>query len=287
MSDENFNIDVYGRLYKIFNEKRWHQNINNHEVFAGFCTLLNNLNPKQRELILDLTERYLWIPSSDYERLIFESLELVEEDKLKDCKTIFFVPTVRPEHDDDVKSAHSILYLMKGFASLNRRKFSKIKFDIVLKLSELKDENFKVNEGDLIFLVDDFLGSGETIKAALEVVFSNRSIHRNIVNVISIAAQSDAIKFLTEFKIPYYIKIIREKGISDYYSSPELEKNVETMQSIEKMIPEKGFQFGYDGSEALITMTRTPDNTFPIFWNTYKNNKKKFRGPFPRYNSTI
>jgi len=40
------------------------------------------------------------------------------------------------------------------------------------------------------------------------------------------------------------------------------------MQSIERRIKglEEKFKFGYEGSEALVSMIRCPNNTFPIYW---------------------
>ena len=55
------------------------------------------------------------------------------------------------------------------------------------------------------------------------------------------------------------------------------------MLEIEKMIPGGShYTLGYNQSEALITMVRTPDNTFPIFWKTYKKGSQKFDAPFSR-----
>ena len=51
------------------------------------------------------------------------------------------------------------------------------------------------------------------------------------------------------------------------------------MESIEEKIKaHDNEKLGYMGSEALITLARTPNNTFPVFWKQ-KNNKK---APFPR-----
>ena len=55
------------------------------------------------------------------------------------------------------------------------------------------------------------------------------------------------------------------------------------MKEIEKLIPgDKFFSFGYNKSEALVTLNRTPDNTFPIFWRNHKKGGKVFQAPFPR-----
>ncbi len=51
------------------------------------------------------------------------------------------------------------------------------------------------------------------------------------------------------------------------------------MESIEKKIkPHKNEKLGFKSSEALITLIRTPNNTFPVFWKQ----KKDRIAPFPR-----
>ena len=52
------------------------------------------------------------------------------------------------------------------------------------------------------------------------------------------------------------------------------------MKNIEEAIQvSDDYKFGYKGSEALVKMIRTPNNTFPIYW--LRNKKNKF-APFPR-----
>jgi hypothetical protein len=55
------------------------------------------------------------------------------------------------------------------------------------------------------------------------------------------------------------------------------------MTEIEKLIPGNHFSFGYNQSEALITLMRTPDNTFPIFWKEHKKSGEFYDAPFSRY----
>jgi hypothetical protein len=84
--------------------------------------------------------------------------------------------------------------------------------------------------------------------------------------------------------IPIYYDFIGSKGISDTYSGESLDEKIKIMLEIEKMIPGSTlFSLGYNQSEALITLTRTPDNTFPIFWKDHRKKGKKFKAPFPRY----
>ena len=74
---------------------------------------------------------------------------------------------------------------------------------------------------------------------------------------------------------------MKKKGISDKYSDTELSKKIKLMEHIEKNldIPDD-YLFGYKKSEALVTMIRTPNNTFPVFWY---NKKNEDNAPFPRF----
>ena len=56
--------------------------------------------------------------------------------------------------------------------------------------------------------------------------------------------------------------------------------NIKLMTQIEnKLKIDKNFSFGYNRSEALISLIKTPNNTFPVFWFT---NKKHNVAPFLR-----
>lgn len=73
------------------------------------------------------------------------------------------------------------------------------------------------------------------------------------------------------------------KGITDSYPQQTKEEKKAIMLEIEKKLKPGKYQFGYEKSEALVTMTRTPNNTFPVFWMNYEHKGSKFSPPFPRF----
>jgi hypothetical protein len=80
------------------------------------------------------------------------------------------------------------------------------------------------------------------------------------------------------------MQYLSKKGISDYYHSPIREEKTRIMKEIEKLIRmKKRFSLGYNSSEALFTLIKTPNNTFPVFWKEYKKNGVIFEAPFQRY----
>lgn len=276
------NLNAITKLYTIFNTKKWTEKEGNDIVYSNFCQLLLNLNEQQVQLLLELAERYTWISFSEYQGKIINVLNKIEKEKLDNIKKVILFPIMKPEDQEKTKSGHAVLYLLKAIKPY-LLKYKNIKFEEIETFKEITNEHFHIKNDELIFLLDDYLGSGETIKATIEEILKNRNINPNNLNVISIAAQNDSILFLESINIPIYTEFVFYKGISDYYKSPELEEKVEIMKGIEKMIPANHFYFGFNGSEALVTLMRTPDNTFPIFWKEHKKNDNKFNAPFSRY----
>jgi hypothetical protein len=275
-------IITFTKIFQIFVKNKWIENAQYEAVLENFCVLLMNLNQEQRDLILELADRYSWISLNEYNSKLTNVLNRVENEKLANCKRIFVFPIMKPEDENKMKSGHSILYMIRGLKPL-LQKYNKIEIIEYLKYEEISEEKFNPNENDLIFLVDDYLGSGETILSTLDKVMSNKNIKLNHLNVVTVAAQQDSIDLVANKSIPIYFDHIEKRGITDFYNQNEAEEKIKIMLEIEKyVIGGNFFSLGYNQSQALITLIRTPDNTFPIFWEEHKKNGEKFKAPFPR-----
>lgn len=275
-------LATISRLYRIFSGNKWTIKDGHEIVFDNFCELLSNLSEPQRNLIIELTESYTWITFSEYDSRLRSVLEKVEVEKLKSLKSIVLVPIRKPEDDRGTKSGNVILYLLEGLLP-RMPQYKHISFRKIETFKEIGTDSFRIGNDEGIFLLDDYLGSGETVEAALTEILKNRTIGINDLYVIAIAAQKESLDFINSVGIPVYTAHLSRKGISDYYSPPILEEKTKIMLEIEKLIPGNHFSFGYKHSEAIITLIRTPDNTFPIFWKEYKKGGKKFEAPFARY----
>lgn len=275
-------VNAIQKLNKIFKSNKWTEKDVDDFVFDNFCYLLNNLDEKQRELIIELVERYHWISITDYPEKILSTLEKVETDKLKSIKTVYLFPIIKPEDEGSFKSGQFLIYQIKCFKK-HLQSFKSIDFKYISKFAFFKDPSFSLKPNEVIFLIDDYIGSGETLFACLNDIQSNPNITNEKLNVVTIASQYEISETIKASGISFYADHISKRGITDFVDSELGREKIEIMLQIEKMIPGgQFFSLGYNQSEALITMARTPDNTFPIFWKTYRKGGTKYEAPFSR-----
>lgn len=273
-------------LNKIFKRKEWYDRDVNESVFDNFCLLLDNIKEHERDLILELIDRYEWISFNQYQEKILEVLESVEEEKLKGLKKIYIFPVIKREDEGGIKSGPFLMYQIKACKNL-LKKYSSVEFVLISKFKSLSESELKLKESECIFLLDDYVGSGETLNFCLDEIEQNSSITNEKLNIITIAFQRETYDSLITQGISVYTNFISPRGLSDFNVSPILDEKINLMLDIEKLIPGgSNFSLGYNNSEALITLARTPDNTFPIFWMRHRIGKKYFDAPFSR-NETL
>ncbi|WP_149304221.1 phosphoribosyltransferase-like protein [Pareuzebyella sediminis] len=269
-------------LNKVFKAKKWTDRDIDEYVFDNFCTLLDNLNERERELIIELVERYQWITSLEYQEKILSTLESVEDEKIEKLKTVYLFPIIKFEDEGKVKSGTFLMYQIKAFKKF-LKKYSKVEFKYVTKFEYLTDAQFELKDNETLYLIDDYIGSGETLNDCLEELRKNKNITNDKLNIIAIAIQQHTSDLISKEGISIYAGYFSPKGLSDFNDSPIREEKIALMLEIEKLIPGGShFSLGYNGCEALITLARTPDNTFPIFWMKHRIGKKYFDAPFSR-----
>ncbi|MDP3259254.1 MAG: hypothetical protein Q8M34_01525, partial [Thermodesulfovibrionales bacterium] len=211
------------KLYTIFNGKKWTGKDGNEIVFENFCNLLSNLSEPQRNLIIELAERYTWITFSEYSSQLINTFQKIENEKLQSLKRIILFPIMKPEDEGKTKSGHTVLYAVQALIPLLQG-YKHITFKKIETFQDITNDSFTINDDEAIFLLDDYLGSGETIKATLTEILKNRKIKLTNLFVISISAQKESLDFINSLGISVYTEHFSKKGISDYYSSPILEE---------------------------------------------------------------
>nr|WP_294875081.1 hypothetical protein [uncultured Pedobacter sp.] len=269
------------RLGKIFKDKNWFAKDHEEFAFNNFCYLLGILEPHERELLLELTEHYIWISAAEYIENISIALNSVPKEDLEHLHKIYLFPIVKPKDIDQTKSGNSLIYEVSGI-SFKLSKYTGIKFNTLNTFQELEDP-FELKDNECLFLIDDYIGEGGTLTDCISEILKNKKITLGKVKVISISCQKNTLAKFIDQGIDIYCSHTLQKGISDYSNPEDIENKKELMRTIESSIPGADrFSLGWKESEGIITLKRTPNNTFPIFWKNLRRQGKYFQAPFLR-----
>lgn len=275
-------LDTLMRLFAIFVKKKWTDIDGYDEVLSRFGELINDLKEEEIELIFDLTEKYHWLTYNEYHKFLRQLLIQLLDNSLSAKKKLYIFPIIKPTDEKKIKSGHAVMYMIDSIKS-SISGYKDIDFVLLKEFEELKEEKLTLNGEDFLILVDDYVGTGKTLNSTILEINKNESIKDNYA-ILAVAIQQEAEDLLKYQKIKYYNYLSLSKGISGHFSSPELERRLEIMKKIENRIPKVGkFRNGYEKSEALITLIRTPNNTFPIFWKNTNSKGKEIEAPFQRY----
>lgn len=271
-------------IRKVFEDKQWEINDSQEEQeshFNRYCERISLIKENEKkDLILDLTDRYLWVKVDEYMKLLIDSFEkmLDSNPQIANCEKIYVTALISPGDKGKYKSSPMLVYQFNSLDLRYHPKISQIKIEILHDIKFLPD-SFK-SRNEFLLLADDYIGTGETAEKCVENLIKN-NIEPDKIIIFSLVAQEQGLDLLKKYNIYTTTSIVRKKGISDYYIGEDLDRNIRLMEDIENRLGIKSkYRFGYGKSESLVTMCRTPNNTFPIFWEENENMKI---APFPRY----
>lgn len=287
MKIEVLSEKILFRLKDIFCNKGWEiDDCDNYTIFNRFCSRLAELKTdEEREFILELTEDYLWVKLEDYERYLKRSFDLYINNiggELED--TIYAIPmwdvscSLEMNH---TKSGDALCYILQSCSIRTRQWADEKRIRIIASSSSL---DILSNSNNYVLLIDDYIGSGDTAIGCLEVI-KEYVTDLSRISVLSIVAQKEGINNIKKVynDVTIYSAEIRSRAISDRYEKSEVEEKICSMKNISKQIGAcKKYYLGYNNTEGLVSMIKTPNNTFPFFWYENGKHNKRTRAPFPR-----
>lgn len=250
--------------------------------FNRFCERLSMLDIKEQQLVINLTKRFTDISGSEYLHLILQLLNRIcseDNDLFRKTKKLFILPLIAPDDFHKTKSSRVVWYYFRE----EKVKFNPLFIGKQLVYCDIDKASWVCNlkDDEIIILVDDYIGSGETAVGAIKWIVEAFKANPKQIVILSIATQEQGVQhILNETGVTVYSQCQFTKGISDFYSGTEREDCLATMEEIEnklKVAPQD--RLGYNQSEALISLIRTPNNTFPVFW---KAKGTEQLAPFPR-----
>ena len=276
-TEPELSIQSLEMIRRLFQSKGWpFEGDFGEQYFNDYSQLLSRLNKEQQDTILALTEEFLWIPDSQYIRLVQNIFSKFIESLSEAEKNIIIAPLL-PERDfGKAKSSVALLYLIKCHIPSLQNRYPNhhiVVFDYPPNVIASP-----IIETSVLCLVDDFIGSGETALSAIQY-YEEAGVSSACISVLSLVAMEQGIAAIEKNNHKVLAEIIRNKAISDR-TDGNRDEYARIMSSIEDHIKvHDEFRFGYAHSEALVKMARTPNNTFPIYWLRGKKNPTP---PFPR-----
>lgn len=260
-------VDDVFLMTELFNRKSWNRYVGYESVLDAYIETLGRMTGPEKVLFLDLTERFLWI--MDYTTDIITQLNrILNQFNYQDY---YVIRCIEKSEQRKSKSSGVVLYEIKN--PVVQRKLVK-PVHILNSTSDLK--KLKDLSNSLFILVDDFVGTGQTANDCMTDLKQIQPTIAGKMVVMCIVALEQGIQKLSNLHVPIFYRYRFNRGISDYYTGYKLRKNIRLMQQIENNFEISTYNFGFQGSEALVCLKRCPNNTFPIYWHGRKT-------PYPRY----
>lgn len=272
-------IETLTKVKKIFEEKNWI--IDDapdlfSSIFNRFCSRLDLFGNEHQELIIELTSRFLDLSFKEFQPCFIDALKKIPG--IDTFNSILVAPLKRPSLSEP-KSADLIWYYLKTISDFSYESFgSKLYFTADWE----QITKSLANQSVILVLIDDFIGTGETVIESLQELCSEKQLKiSDNVKVLTFIAHKEGINAVKkEYNDIVTYSIAVNKGLSDHYFGDDLIKKMKLMNEMEQKLnvrPE--FELGYGRSECLVAVNnRSANNTFPIFWLE----KKKKLAPFKR-----
>lgn len=247
----------------------------NHEWIARRIDKVNALfgelkDFQQAELTRSLLDRFYFVDEDKRNELYLSMVDHISS--LYDIDTVISSFTIDSHNDSSHMVLNQLKVLLYG-AGITR-------FNHVTRLSDLQKKSkktLKFPDANRLILVDEFCGSGQTIRSRISWIRNYRPQIEHIHFCLMVGMEHA----LSELKHDYpdidffFAKTLR-KGICGEYTGDELVRNVITMLHIERNLSEsvnqkllEDYSFGYGKAQALIGFSNfgnIPNSVFPLFW---------------------
>lgn len=239
----------------------------------GLSAMISAADKKFRPLLISLLRHYHVI--IDYREHLFKLLDRVSS---KHAGTILMSPLMALSSEAKIKSGSHVLYEIKALAETD--------FPGKFEFRDAPDARDVLNGAGPSYAVDDFIGRGSQFLSMYNEM-AEINPNRFISGVITIAILECGKQTIEALRLDVFAELIKRKAIAGYLSDDgaddgadvgEMYRIYDELESTISVPPL--YARGYESGEALVSMKRTPDNTFTIFWHSGEG--KKWPAAFPR-----
>ncbi len=252
------------------------------DLFERFCRMCARLDQEQRALIISITPSYLWVLRNQEQSLFHKTWHKFLASIPTDTDTVVILPLAKPGSAHP-KSSDAVWYMAKGLEANLRAEVHPRRLLFCKKAGDFGRKH--AGPKKTLALVDDYVGSGDT---AMKAISSLREKYPKTLQtkifVLALVAQQEAIARLAKDGITLIAEQVLNRGISDNSTLRDIPAALQIMEKIGRKIGiAKEERLGYGNSEGLVTLTRTPNNTFPVYWTNRKVNGLVWDSPFTRF----
>lgn len=231
-----------------------------------------------QSLVSEMLHQTKYVSANEYQSAIIEMGNQIEVGWDLNPQSTFFVSS---NNDANTDSSQEVLNQLKSHPWQKTGWRSRQFFIQYKKVME------KISDGDCIVIVDDFVGTGNSMKktitwfqAAIEEIDKNVELKICVVGGCGFGV-AEIEKTGCEIYCVYSI----DKAISEQYKDQKLNEAIQQMGDLEDILAKqiKGkyfdkYRFGYGKSEAMYFRDggNTPNNVFPIFWWDMLKGKRRY-----------
>ncbi|OCK50689.1 hypothetical protein BA768_19430 [Chryseobacterium sp. CBo1] len=256
--------DDFSRLMKMNNKFYWLT-----DNYEGLYELWSHCdNNDEKELVEFLIDNFQYTTGTDLKNSGASIVNQIENVWQLESHNTFIVATC-----DDRKPDGS-----QAFIQSIKNKFP-ITWENDNFYNNLLEAAHKLHDNIHIILIDDFVGTGDTIKVKSKYLIKTlqaRGIYNYEIKVVSFAAMEFAKEKIDNLNFEFYSYLWLKKGINELITNDSKRKKaVSTMRGLENKLGEdykklklSKLRFGYKQSESLYSFEsyNIPNNVFPIFW---------------------
>ncbi|MDQ1855789.1 hypothetical protein [Chryseobacterium sp. WLY505] len=272
--------DDFSRLINMNNRFSWLT-----DNYEGLYELWSHCdNDDEKKLIEFLIDNFRYTTASDLNNSGNSIANQIENIWKLESHNTYIVATC-----DDRKPDGS-----QAFIQSIKNKFS-ITWENNNFYNNLLEAAHKLEDNIEIVLVDDFIGTGDTIKKKSTYLIkklNERNINNFKIRVVAFAAMEFAKEKIDRLNLEFYSYIWLKKGISELITEQaKRKKAILIMSGLEDKLGENyknlklsRLRFGYKQSESLFSLEsfNIPNNVFPIFWWPKLNDNKYCKTLFHR-----
>lgn len=240
---------------------------------AQFTALLSDCKSQEhKDLLFELLDRFNYVNHELFSTCLKSMADYIVNDTEFD---IARTQVVGMTMDSNPDSSDWILQELKRH--LTEREWNNVKITPNFTRAVQKLNREGLNQ---LVLVDEFIGSGQSVIGRIEHL-KRASVTEYEIKGCFMAGMEEGIQAVEGQFLDFRCLLPMKKGITDFYPSTEIQKNIDIMKELEsELLPQindkviSDYHLGYNGAEALYSSHGNPPNSiFPVFWWPYNKDK--------------